>query len=119
MSCSSQSKEECQETAQTEENQFYIMFSTAFQSEPACSGLWLFALNSPDGDSLTALQKVNRVPVEDQWMLNVSFRPEHDKQGWSLQRMVKLPSASGEGDPHSIALKVCSIVRGTGGSVVE
>lgn len=117
--CPSQSSEMCEHDARDQESEFYTMFSTAFQSEPACSGLSLFALDAPEGNSVSAILKLGRVPTENQWKLNVSFRPGHEKQAWSMNPMMKLNNSSGEGDAHLMAHTVCLIAKGAGGQVVE
>jgi hypothetical protein len=56
---------------------------------------------------------------KDQWTLNVSFTPGHEKQRWSMEPMMKSTNSSGEGDAHSMAHTVCLIAKGTGGRVIE
>jgi hypothetical protein len=101
-----------------QENEFYITFATAFQGEQACSGLSLFALDPPGGNSPDALLRLNPA-AKDQWKLNVSFRPGHEKQSWWMGPMLKFIKSSGEGDAPSIAHSVCLIAKGTGGQVIE
>ena len=116
MQCTAQTPGVC-ENVRNQENEFYKRFSSAFQSDPACSGLMLFALDNPEGNSASAWQKLGT--VADQWLLNVSFTPDFKKQPWSLQRMRMGSQVSGEGDAHSMAHTVCSIVKRTGGSVAD
>ena len=116
--CETLSAEVCQENARRQEKEFYRMFSTSFQSEAACSGLALFALDAPEGNSASALLNLNPA-VKDQWKLNVGFRPGQEKREWSMTPMMKVSITSGEGDAHSMAHTVCLIAKGTGGQVVE
>jgi hypothetical protein len=118
MQCTAQTLGVC-ENARNQENEFYKRFSAAFQSDPACSGLMLFALDNPEGNPASAWQKLGKVADKDQWLLNVSFEPDFKKQPWSLQRMLMGSQVSGEGDAHLMAHTICSIVKRTGGSVVE
>jgi hypothetical protein len=104
--------------AKLQENAFFLTFATAFQSEPACSGLSLFALDPPGGNSLSALKRLNPA-AKGQWKVNVSFKPGHEKQAWSMGHMMKLVNQSGEGDAHSMAHAVCLGAKETGGQVIE
>jgi hypothetical protein len=104
--------------AKLQEDKFYMRFATAFQSEPACSGLSLFALDPPGGNSPSALRRLNPA-AKDQWKLNVSFTPGQEKQAWSMGPMMKLTNSSGKGDAHSMAHTVCLIAKGSGGQVIE
>jgi hypothetical protein len=101
-----------------EENEFYITFSTAFQSEPACSGVSLSALGQPEGNSPNGLSRLNP-EAKDQWKLNVTFKPGNEKQAWSMGPMMSVVNSSGEGDVYSIAHTICSIAKGIGGQVIE
>jgi hypothetical protein len=101
-----------------QENEFYITFATAFQSEPACSGLSLFALDPPGGNSPDALLRLNPAS-NDQWKLNVSFTPGHEKQPWWMGPMMKLIKSSGEDDAPAMAQSVCLTAKGTGDQVIE
>jgi hypothetical protein len=104
--------------AKLQENEFYTTFATAFRSDQACSGLSLFALDPPGGNSSSDLRRLNPA-AKDQWKLNVSFEPGREKQAWSMEPMMKLSKSSGEGNAHSMAHTVCLIASETGGQVIE
>lgn len=116
--CLSNVPQQCKENADLEEGKFYHQFASAFQLERACSGLSLFALNSPEGTSPTAYEMVSKVPESNQWMLNVSFRPGPETQQWSFGPMGKVARISGLGNAQLMARSVCSVANGSGGSLI-
>jgi hypothetical protein len=115
--------------ARADETDFEGKFSAAFQSDPICSGITLRGFGGKNhrisnvGTLLEAGQALANAnaTAEGYWFLIVSYVPEQKKQSWSmsLTDTSLTNDTSGEGDAHSMAHTVCSIVKGIGGSVVE
>ena len=114
--------------AREAETEFEGRLLAAFQSDAMCSGITLRGFGSrkhriTNAETLLKAGEaaaVAEAQTKGYWFLIVNFVPGETMQSWSMNI---LPSAtndtSGKGNVSSIVHTVCSVVKGTGGSVVE
>jgi hypothetical protein len=111
--------EEVTEGSRQEEAQFTNEFSTAFQTDTACSGVTLAVFKNSNDDS-PGREIMNG--GDSYWSFLVNFVPGEKKQSWAmnLRKTGKFTNlSSGEGNVRSMVHSVCLIVNGAGGSVAE
>ncbi|MGC1869655.1 MAG: hypothetical protein WA700_01745 [Acidobacteriaceae bacterium] len=120
MHCPAQAPKVCEDDARGDEADFLGRFSAAFESDPACAGLKLIVFGDPDMSSKATKQALSKIADKDRWFLMVDFKPEIERQAWRINLYPELShQASGENDARTMAHSVCSIVKTTGGSVVN
>ena len=125
-SCEDESNERVKE-ARVAEAEFEGRLSAAFQSDPICSNVTLRGFGGRKhriSNPSTALEAGGAVADLEAnggyWLLIIDFVPESEKQSWSMVlQPLRTNDTSGDGDARSITHTVCSIVKGTGGSVAE
>jgi hypothetical protein len=120
MQCSPEQRKYCRDDARAAEVDFTGKFSAAFQADPSCSGIQLIMYNGPDRTSAQATDSYSKVLKKPHWVLQVNFDPKLQKEPWQLSVEPGTGHYStGEGDAPSVVHSVCSIVKNTGGSVVD
>lgn len=114
-----ESLEECK----GEEGEWVSRFSTAFQSDPTCSGLHLI-VDSGVETSRSASQELENVKGAGYWHLLVDPvypTSEHGSRAWFYLYLEPGHDShtTAKGTPATIVRTVCSVANGAGGKVTE
>jgi hypothetical protein len=92
--------------------EFESQLSTFFASDPSCRGVVFVSFSGPKSTT-------PRVASGAEWQLMLDFVMGESSQSWSMVRRTKFLVTSGQGDPKGIAHAVCTVVKQTGGTVVN